>query len=184
MNNFISFRIKIIVLVVHLCIAFGVFLLLSYTFLTQRDISHQNIGKYDGILKYLPSMKFILPNRNDSKIEYNIWLIFTKVGTDSPLKYKFHNLIVNLLNVSSVPLKFNVVVDDVSWKIAFTEFGKINNSTMQSVSYIFYNFTEVASKIHDIVTVLTPHFSSRPGNIDKVSIIFSHSNFINFRYLL
>lgn len=96
--------------------------------------------------------------------DYNIWLIFTKVTNVSTLSYKFHYLLHNLINISTVPLKFNIIVDRVSQNIAENQIADLplSNKTM---SFKFYDIEESAKKIQDIVEVMTPHFSSRPGTL-------------------
>lgn len=106
--------------------------------------------------------------------QYNVWLVFTKVKNDSPLKYKFHNLIWNILNVTSVPLKFHVIVDTLSEEIALKEFKNYMNVTKKKINYFFYDVQSVAASMQDIVSILTPHFSSKPGKkIDQI-ILFSY----------
>lgn len=102
--------------------------------------------------------------QGSSKIlhDYNIWLIFTKVTNVSTLSYKFNYLLHNLINISTVPLKFNIIVDRISQSIAENQIADLplSNKTM---TFKFYDIEESAKKIQDIVEVMTPHFSSRPG---------------------
>lgn len=95
--------------------------------------------------------------------DYNIWLIFTKVTNVSTLSYRFHYLLHNLINISTVPLKFNIIVDRASQNIAENQIADLplRNKVM---TFKFYDIEESAKKIQDIVEVMTPHFSSRPGN--------------------
>lgn len=95
--------------------------------------------------------------------DYNIWLIFTKVTNVSTLSYKFHYLLHNLINITTVPLKFNIIVDRLSQGIAENQIADLplSNKTM---TFKFYDIEESAKKIQDIVEVMTPHFSSRPGD--------------------
>lgn len=96
------------------------------------------------------------------KGDYNIWLILTKINDYSPLRYKFRNLIANLLNVSSVPLNFHIVVDNKSAIIAKHELDTVPNPNVQ-FTYKFYKIEECVAKIDDIVNVMSSHFSSEPG---------------------
>lgn len=101
-------------------------------------------------------------NLNIVNNDYNIWLIFTKVTNISTLSYKFHYLLHNLINISTIPLKFNIIVDRVSQSIAENQIADLplSNKTM---TFKFYDIEESAKKIQDIVEVMTPYFSSRPG---------------------
>lgn len=96
------------------------------------------------------------------KKEFNVWFIFTKVTNASTLSYKFRDLIHNLLNVSSVPLKFNIIVDKISQVIAENQIIDLLYKN-KTVEYFFYDVEECARKIQDIVEVMTPYFSSKPG---------------------
>lgn len=138
-------------------------LLFFYVLLTNYYAKHEN-PKINFAVKFLQTKNPIGKGGTSDK-EYNIWLVFTKVDTNSPLRYKFSNLIGNLLKVSSVPLRFHLIVDSNSQKIAERKFHDILISKSNvTLHYTFYNVTEAASKIQDIVRVMTPHFSSTPGN--------------------
>lgn len=138
--------------------------------------------------KYENMTKIAFDRRYEPKIiqlddDYNVWLIFTKVIDKSPLMYNFKNLIWNLLNVSSVPLHFNIFVDNTSKSLA----RKIlidANTTDTIYKYTFYDVVTSAKLIQDIVSTMTPHFSSRPG-ISQI-VLENASILINFcsRHLL
>lgn len=98
--------------------------------------------------------------------DYNIWLIFTKVTNVSTLSYRFHYLLHNLINISTVPLKFNIIVDRTSQNIAENQIADLPLSN-KDMTFKFYDIEESAKKILDIVEVMTPHFSSRPGKINR-----------------
>ncbi|CAG9813914.1 unnamed protein product [Phaedon cochleariae] len=144
----------------NICIVTGFILLVYYAFLTQDSINHRKhlrrIVRKDtqniGVLTSFPR----------KTKEYNIWLVFTKVTNVSTLSYKFRDLIHNLLNVSSVPLKFNIIVDKVSQGIAENQIADVLYGN-KTIVYSFYDIEESAKKIQDIVEVMTPHFSSKPG---------------------
>ncbi|CAG9768379.1 unnamed protein product [Ceutorhynchus assimilis] len=95
--------------------------------------------------------------------DYNIWLIFTKVSTKSPLTVKFENLLYNLLNVSSVLLNFNIIVDEKSKSIALLKLTEIMVKANKSMNYKFYDVQDCARKITDIYDAMMPFFSSKPG---------------------
>lgn len=104
--------------------------------------------------------------KNDD--DYNIWLIFTKINDYSPLRYKFRNLIGNLLNISTIPLQFHIIVDNKSEIIAKHELENVLHKNI-FFSYKFYKIEECAAKIDDIVAVMSPHFSSEPGLFLKLN---------------
>ncbi|XP_030761365.1 xyloside xylosyltransferase 1-like [Sitophilus oryzae] len=103
------------------------------------------------------------PSKEHSNVDYNVWLIFTKVTNKSTLTFKFQNLISNLLNVSTVPLKFHIIVDEKSKTIAKYKLSEVVYSLNKSLVYTFYNVQDCSTKLSDIVNVMTPFFSSRPG---------------------
>ncbi|CAH0556634.1 unnamed protein product [Brassicogethes aeneus] len=104
--------------------------------------------------------------------EHNVWLIFTKVDRKSPLRTKFRKLIINMLNVSSVPLKFNIITDLSSKEIAEQEISDIILNTNKLLPYSIYDFDLCAIKIKNIVDVMTPHFSSRPGSYYSSALFY------------
>lgn len=96
--------------------------------------------------------------------DYHVWLIFTKVTRVSPLKQKFIDLIRNVLNVTTVPLNFNIIVDNNSKIIAQNELEKQLQKVPKLIhTYKFYDVIECGKSIKDIVTVMT-NFFSRPGS--------------------
>lgn len=97
------------------------------------------------------------------KREFNVWLIFTKVKNKSLLANKFGNLVYNLINVSSVPLTFHIIIDEKSKPLAEFHLSDVVYKTNKTLIYKFYNVKECALKIADIVDVMTPYFSSKPG---------------------
>lgn len=153
------FKIRTNVLL-NICIIIGLCLLFYYAFLTHNSINQRYLKK--NARKDIKHVKFISTAMKKQK-EYNIWLIFTKVTNISTLRFKFRDLIHNLLNVTSVPLKFNIIVDTASQRIAENQISDVVFYTNKSLVYSFYDIEESAKKIEDIVKVMTPHFSSKPG---------------------
>ncbi|GJQ78856.1 hypothetical protein Trydic_g8648 [Trypoxylus dichotomus] len=85
--------------------------------------------------------------------------------------YNFKNLITNLLDVSSVPLHFHIFVDNSSESLA----RKIlvdANATSVTYKFSFYDVGASAKLIEDIVDIMTPHFSSRPGTYYSDSLFY------------
>ncbi|XP_044752797.1 xyloside xylosyltransferase 1 isoform X2 [Coccinella septempunctata] len=95
--------------------------------------------------------------------EYNVWLIFTKVYNGSPLTYKFKELLDNLMTISTVPLNFNIIVDNSSQRMAENFILKQMSKSDKNISYTFYNIISSAKLVEDIVDVMS-NFFSKPGS--------------------
>lgn len=133
-----------------------VILLIYYLFIAKRLRSSVTLPS-------IPSKTSFHSPEHFADHNYDVWLIFTKVTNRSLLTTKFGNLLYNLLNVSSVPLKFHIIVDEKSKIIAKYKLSEVVYKSNKTLAYRFYNVQESASKINDIVTVMTPFFSSKPG---------------------
>lgn len=137
---------------------------------------------YTTIVQPKMDLPHFVPTVSDTFDEYNIWLIFTKVTNKSSLTFKFNNLISNLLNVSSVPLEFNVIVDDQSRVVAEEKFNQLQHKTNKALQFKFYDVANCTSKIVDIVAAMTPFFSSKPGEFCSC-LVFKLCSF-NFVFLI
>ncbi|KAJ3655311.1 hypothetical protein Zmor_014446 [Zophobas morio] len=115
------------------------------------------------------SISFLPPKKVK---DYHVWLIFTKVTERSPLRYKFHNLLENILNISTVSLKFHIIVDNSSKYLATNEISDVVSHSNKPIYYKFYDVEICAKAIEDIVEVLTPHFSSKPGTYYSDALFF------------
>lgn len=58
-----------------------------------------------------------VPPRNETNY-YNVWCIFTKVASNSPMRRKFQIFTDSLLRFASVDIAFHVISDDDSQDIA------------------------------------------------------------------
>jgi len=67
-------------------------------------------------INYLSSTANILPQNQTNY--YNVWCIFTKVASNSPMRRKFQIFIDSLLRFASVDITFHVISDDDSRDIA------------------------------------------------------------------
>lgn len=143
-------------LVLNVFIFLSVLLLFYFTFIFT---DHMNNTYHSN--KRALSRKLITARARNSS--YNVWLIFTKVGDRSPLKFKFKTLVRNLLNVTSVPLHFHVFVDENSRRIVDEYVIELSQKLGANVRYNCYDVGEAALLIRDIVDAMTPHFSSKPG---------------------
>ncbi|XP_063901879.1 xyloside xylosyltransferase 1 isoform X3 [Zophobas morio] len=148
MNNFqlslVKFLLNVIILFGACAIVYNIFL----TYTTPQKLLNKN------------SISFLPPKKVK---DYHVWLIFTKVTERSPLRYKFHNLLENILNISTVSLKFHIIVDNSSKYLATNEISDVVSHSNKPIYYKFYDVEICAKAIEDIVEVLTPHFSSKPG---------------------
>lgn len=74
------------------------------------------------------------------KVYYNVWCIFTKVASNSPMKKKFEIFAESLLRLSSVDIVFHVITDDDSKDVAENLLEGILLSTekFMKVNLIFY----------------------------------------------
>lgn len=158
MWNISNYYFKIIL---NLFIIFSIVIVFYYTFVTNTN-PKENLS----IINTKHASLKPLSHNDIERYYYEdnyVWLIFTKVSQMSPLRYKFFNLLVNLMNVSSVPLEFNVIVDNSSQEIALYEISNVVSQTNKTVKYKFHNVEKAAQSIQDIVSVMTPYFSSKPG---------------------
>ncbi|XP_008559904.1 xyloside xylosyltransferase 1 [Microplitis demolitor] len=116
--------------------------------------------------------KFINSLDNSMTNNYNVWCIFTKVTTNSPMKRKFRIFTESLLKYSSVDIYFNVITDNDSRVIAE---GIINNIILvfkKSIQVQYYDVHKLASQLEDIVSVMSPKFSSKPGTYYSDALFF------------
>lgn len=116
-------------------------------------------------LKELSNLEYYNDVDSKDKNDNNIWITLTKVVDKSPLTYKFKHLVLNLHTVSSVPINLNIFVDPHSKSIASNYFSYLSREKNITVRYKFYDVTQSAGMITDIVQAMTPYFSSRPGKI-------------------
>lgn len=91
---------------------------------------------YTADLNYSSSMSNILQQKHTNY--YNIWCIFTKVTSNSPMRRKFQIFIDSLLRLTSVNIAFHVISDDDSQNIAQTLIQDVMTGTGKFMEvYIF-----------------------------------------------
>lgn len=66
---------------------------------------------------------------SNKKVYYNVWCIFTKVASNSPMRRKFEIFAESLLRLSSVHIAFHVITDDDSKNVAENVLENIPSST-------------------------------------------------------
>lgn len=106
------------------------------------------------------------------KFYYNVWCIFTKVGTNSPMKRKFHVFTKSLLALTTVDIAFHVITDDDSRIIAGDVVQNVMSTTKKIMKVQYYDVHELAIQLEDIVSVMSPHFSSKPGTYYSDALFF------------
>jgi len=86
------------------------------------------------------SLSNLIDNRSDY---YNIWCIFTKVASNSPMRRKFQIFTDSLLRLATIDIIFHVISDDDSQNIAQTVIQDVMDNTgkfMQVYYPFFYSF--------------------------------------------
>ncbi|XP_043679362.1 xyloside xylosyltransferase 1 isoform X1 [Vespula pensylvanica] len=106
------------------------------------------------------------------KFYYNVWCIFTKVSTNSPMRRKFYVFTKSLLSLATVDIAFHVITDDDSRPIAQNVVQSVASSTKKTMKVQYYNVQELAQQLEDIVSVMSPHFSSKPGTYYSDALFF------------
>lgn len=69
---------------------------------------------------------------------YNIWCIFTKVASNSPMRRKFQIFVDSLLRLSSVNIAFHVISDDESKSIAQIVIRDVKVNTGKFIKVFHY----------------------------------------------
>ncbi|XP_017882690.1 xyloside xylosyltransferase 1 [Ceratina calcarata] len=109
--------------------------------------------------------------RNDT-VYYNVWCIFTKVASNSPMRRKFAIFAESLLRLSTVDIAFHVITDDDSKTVAEKALGNVLSSTGKFMKVEYYDVHKLASQLEDIVSAMSPHFSSKPGTYYSDALFF------------
>ncbi|KAL0276974.1 UNVERIFIED_CONTAM: hypothetical protein PYX00_004419 [Menopon gallinae] len=104
--------------------------------------------------------------------EYNVWCIFCKATSLSPLTQKFSVFAHSLIQLSSVPLTLNVVTDNVSFPLAEEVLHRVRNTTGKYFKVQFYDVRELAEKISDIVLTMQSYFTSQPDSYYSDALFF------------
>lgn len=149
----------IIKIIFNLFILSTVLIVLYFTFIvTDRmkdTYNHKNVN-------LLLAKKNV--TRSVQSNTYNVWLILTKVvNNKSTLMLKFKRLILNVLNVTSIPIYFHIFVDRNSKRLIDEFMNETRYELNTNLQYSCYLIEKAASLIEDIVSMMTPHFSSKPG---------------------
>lgn len=77
---------------------------------------------------------------------YNVWCIFTKVASNSPMRRKFEIFAESLLKLSSIDIAFHVITDDDSKNVAEKLLGNILSSTGKFMKVEQNNSSRIISR--------------------------------------
>ncbi|XP_043602680.1 xyloside xylosyltransferase 1 [Bombus pyrosoma] len=103
---------------------------------------------------------------------YNVWCIFTKVDSNSPMRRKFEIFAESLIKLSSVNIAFHVITDDDSKNVTEKVLANILSSTGKFMKVQYYDVHKLALQLEDIVSVMSPYFSSKPGTYYSDALFF------------
>lgn len=103
---------------------------------------------------------------------YNVWCIFTKVTSNSPMRKKFGIFTESLVRLATGDIAFHVIVDADSRSVAEAVVRDVLNATGKYVKVQYYDVHKLASQLEDIVSVMSPHFSSKPGTYYSDALFF------------
>ncbi|KAL2711461.1 xyloside xylosyltransferase 1 [Vespula squamosa] len=137
---------------------------------TLREINDSIVGLTSKRIA-LPAIPSIATTFRD-KFYYNVWCIFTKVATNSPMRRKFYVFTKSLLALATVDIAFHVITDDDSRPIAQNVVQSVVSTTKKTMKVQYYNVHELAQQLEDIVSVMSPHFSSKPGTYYSDALFF------------
>lgn len=93
----------------------------------------------------IPTAVIKLANSTTSNEDelYDVWCIFTKVTSNSPMRRKFKIFTASLLKLASVKLAFHVITDDTSRKIAETLIQGVVSTTGKHMKVIYFQPTKL-----------------------------------------
>lgn len=167
----------------------AIFLVILYCFQTSNgvywvvyNIGAQNVSQKTNVSASLTMTKESndVTSTSDShnivirekKEYYNVWCIFAKVTTNSPMRRKFKIFTESLLRLASVDIAFHVISDSDSRSIAENVIQSIMMMTGKVMKVQYYDVHRLASQLEDIVSVMSPHFSSKPGTYYSDALFF------------
>ncbi|XP_014231341.1 xyloside xylosyltransferase 1 [Trichogramma pretiosum] len=129
----------------------------------------QQIRGHVDVAAAAASSRSLAISKNDT---YNVWCIFTKVTSNSPIKGKFRILVDSLLKHTSSRLVFHVITDQNSQDIAVQTVEYIMRVNKKSIKVQYYDVLKAARELEDIVSVMTQYFSSKPGTYYSDALFF------------
>ncbi|XP_034935870.1 xyloside xylosyltransferase 1 [Chelonus insularis] len=121
---------------------------------------------------YNLSVKTLYELESTNVTYHNVWCIFTKVTSMSPMKKKFRIFTESLLKFASVDVALHVITDDSSQKIAKRIIQNIVSVLKKPVQVQYYDVHKLALQLEDIVSVMSLKFSSKPGTYYSDALFF------------
>ncbi|XP_066586008.1 xyloside xylosyltransferase 1 isoform X2 [Prorops nasuta] len=118
------------------------------------------------------SLKADLVFPKENVTYYNVWCIFSKVVSNSPMRRKFRIFVESLLRLATVDIAFHVISDDKSKIIAENVIQGVLTLTGKIMKVQYYDVHELAAQLEDIVSSMSPHFSSKPGTYYSDALFF------------
>ncbi|KAL0104461.1 hypothetical protein PUN28_017293 [Cardiocondyla obscurior] len=88
------------------------------------------------------------------------------------MRRKFQIFTNSLLRFASVDIAFHVISDDDSRDIAAIVIQNVMVNTGKFMKVFYYNVHQLAEQLEDIVSVMSPHFSSKPGTYYSDALFF------------
>lgn len=92
----------------------------------RRDQENASTTESTNIHEDTITTTVFFPNK---KNYYNVWCIFTKVDSNSPMRRKFEIFAESLIKLSSVNIAFHVITDDDSKNVTEKVLANILSST-------------------------------------------------------
>ncbi|XP_020294117.1 xyloside xylosyltransferase 1 [Pseudomyrmex gracilis] len=128
-------------------------------------------AKYSTEVNYTSSTTVSTLLHNETS-DYNIWCIFTKVTLNSPMKRKFQIFVDSLLKSTTIDIVFHVISDNDSRHIAQAVIQHVMVNTGKFMKIVYYDVHKLAVQLEDIISVMSPHFSSKPGTYYSDALFF------------
>uniref|UniRef100_A0A224XF65 Putative xyloside xylosyltransferase 1 n=1 Tax=Panstrongylus lignarius TaxID=156445 RepID=A0A224XF65_9HEMI len=151
----------------------AIFLIAVYVFITNCFLNENSLIKVTRNEKYhITNEESELDGRPEAKV-YNVWCVFTKLrGTERSLQNKFQNMLLSLVNTTSVIIKLNLVVDISSRYVAKDVVHLVQKITGKKIEVEYYDVHVLTNKLQDLLSIMRPHFSSQPGAYYSDSLFF------------
>ncbi|XP_073977175.1 xyloside xylosyltransferase [Rhodnius prolixus] len=148
----------------------AVFLIIVYVFVTNSFFTEYNLKRNE---KYHLINEEYEENRALNAQRYNVWCVFTKLKkTERSLEYKLKNMLISLVNTTSLVINLNIVVDTSSRYVAKDVVNEILKITGKKFEVEYHDVHVLTNKLQDLLNVMRPHFSSQPGAYYSDSLFF------------
>ncbi|XP_039278572.1 LOW QUALITY PROTEIN: xyloside xylosyltransferase 1 [Nilaparvata lugens] len=162
-----------------LCVIFIVVLYVYQTEDESHTVFHRSNGVFNGKQElqevFKATVKSVTSDQNNTEpIEYNVWCIFTKVkNMNSPLKFKFENMLSSILQYSSIVIILNIISDARSKYIVESVINKkINETGKQLIKVKYHSVETITSALSNVTVTMQPFFSPHPGAYYSDALFF------------